>query len=221
LIELPANWQALLAASVSPLAGGARSLRIKGFQPANGAATRPARTAAVLVGITEAPQPEVVLTRRALHLPQHPGQVSFPGGAAMNSDPTGVTTALREAEEEIGLRPHNVQPLGFLDRIDTFTDFRVLPVVGLVRQAEPFVPDLGEVEAIFTLPLAQALNIRSWQCRRVQREGQWYNVYSMHWQGFEVWGITAAILMNLARRVDKARLAQLPALPEQVQRHES
>lgn len=220
MIDLPPNWQALLASSVSPLEHGARALKIRGFRPAPGAAVRPARTAAVLVGVTDAPRPEIVLTRRALHLAQHPGQVSFPGGAAMASDPTGVITALREAEEEIGLRPTNVQPLGFLDRIDTFTDFRVLPVVGLVRQAEPFVPDLAEVEAVFTMPLAQALNIQAWQGRTVERSGRTYTVYSMHWQGFEVWGITAAILMNLARRVNKALLEQLPLRREKVSNHE-
>lgn len=220
MIDLPANWQALLASSVSPLEHGARTLKIKGFRPDPGASLRPARTAAVLVGVTDTRYPEIVLTRRALHLAVHPGQVSFPGGAAMAGDPTGVGTALREAEEEIGLRPANVQPLGFLDRIDTFTDFRVLPVVGLVRQAEPFVPDPGEVEAVFTMPLAQALNLDAWQGRPVERYGRTYTVHSMHWQGFEIWGITAAILMNLAKRVQNASLAQVPPLREKLQSRE-
>lgn len=201
MLSLPDNWKALLGESLAPLHGGARQLQVGGWQPPGKAAWRPERTAAVLVGVLDLPQPQIILTRRAQHLKQHAGQVSLPGGAADENDKSGVVTALREAEEEIALRPGNVHPLGFLDRIDTFTNFRVLPVVGLVAQREPLIPDLNEVDKVFTLPLAMAISREAWSSSRVVRDGRSYTLYSMEWEGNKVWGITAAILMNLAERM--------------------
>jgi 8-oxo-dGTP pyrophosphatase MutT (NUDIX family) len=198
---LPGDWRELLRQAVAPLHGGARTLPVRGWRPPGREDARPRRTAAVLVGIIDQPSPEIVLTRRSQRLALHAGQVSLPGGAAMDSDPTGVLTALREAEEEIGLRERNVQPIGFLSRVDTTSDFRVLPVVGLVRQAEPFVPDRNEVDEVFTLPLALALDLDRWEARHIERDGDRHRVYSMEWQGHTIWGITAAILLDLAHRV--------------------
>ena len=97
------DWRSRLLAAVSPLESGVRGLQVSGFRPPDSEAHRPSRTAAVLVAILDLPEPELVLTRRADHLPQHPGQVCFPGGAAEDNDRSAVQTALREAQEEIGL----------------------------------------------------------------------------------------------------------------------
>ena len=127
------DWRSRLQQAVSPLSKGVGSLQVNNFRPADDDGVRPGRTAAVLVPILELESPEILLTRRSMHLFHHPGQVSFPGGAAEESDDSAVRTALREANEEVGLNPALVTPIGFLDRFDSISDYRVLPVVGLVK----------------------------------------------------------------------------------------
>jgi len=165
---------------------------------------RPARTAAVLVAVIDQPDPQILLTVRSHQLNKHAGQVAFPGGAADANDPSGVRTALREAEEEIGLDPRHVQPLGFLDRIDTVSDFRVLPVVGLVQGQAQLRADTREVERIFTVPFEQVLHPDAFRATRIHRRGLTRVVYSLRWQEQKVWGVTAAILHNLAQRARQA-----------------
>lgn len=194
------HWRDRLLDSVAPLDRGVGGLGIYGYRPGGQPGYRPRRTAAVLVGVLDQDQPEILLTQRAAHLTHHPGQVSFPGGAMAAQEETGVLTALREAQEEIGLQPDLVRPLGFLDRLDTLSDFRVLPVVGLVRQLGPWKPDPAEVEAVFTLPLEMALDVDAYTSHDVERHGVAYRIYSLHWQGHRIWGVTAAILHNLALR---------------------
>lgn len=196
----PACWRAQLRASVTPLANGVAGLNVLGYRLPGQQPPRPARTAAVLVGVLDYDQPEILLTRRAVHLTHHPGQVSFPGGAMAASEETGVLTALREAEEEIGLRPENVDPIGFLDRIDTISDFRVLPVVGLVRQSPPWSPDFSEVDEVFTIPLDLALHPEAYATEVVERLGAQFTIYTLQWREHRIWGVTAAILHNLAMR---------------------
>lgn len=197
---MPESWQNLLKSSVSPLSEGVQHLRVLRLRPGGGEDARPRRTAAVLVPILEQAEPAIILTRRAENLNSHPGQVSFPGGAAEKGDRSAVLTALREAEEEIGLDPDAVCPIGFLDRVDTVSDYRVLPVVALVRQPPPWKPDRREVEEVFTLPLERALDPSAYSQREIGREGKRHVIYSMDWQGKQIWGITAAILLNLAWR---------------------
>jgi 8-oxo-dGTP pyrophosphatase MutT (NUDIX family) len=194
------TWRDRLLASVSPLRQGVAELDVVGFRTPAHRPPRPARTAAVLVGVMDTDQPEVLLTRRARHLTHHPGQVSFPGGAMAFGGESGVLTALREAEEEIGLLPDNVKAIGFLDRVDTVSDFRVLPVVGLVRQSPPWTPDESEVEEVFSVPLDWALNLDAYVAEPAERDGVRYTLYSLDWEGRRIWGVTAWILRNLAQR---------------------
>ncbi len=185
---------------MSPLDRGARHLKIQAWARPDETPARPNRTAAVLVAVLDQPDPEIILTVRANHLAHHPGQVSFPGGAAMDTDASGVLTALREAEEEIGLCTHSVEPIGFLDRVDTISDFRVLPVVGLARPEAPFRLDPNEVDAMFTVPLSVVLDEDIYQAKRVEREGCEREIYRFSWDEWEIWGVTAHILRDLARR---------------------
>ena len=191
-------------AAVSPLESGVRGLSIDGYRPPDSEDYRPSKTAAVLVPFLDLPEPELVLTRRADHLPQHPGQVSFPGGAAEDDDRSAVQTALREAREEIGLPPECARPIGFLDRMDTISDYRVLPVVALVDAPVDWVLDHSEVAEVFTIPASVVLDRERYRGRPVHRDGQAYTIWSLDWRGHNVWGATAAMLMNLIVRMEKS-----------------
>jgi 8-oxo-dGTP pyrophosphatase MutT (NUDIX family) len=198
------RWRDRLIQAVSPLQSGVRGLQVNGYRPPDVDAYRPNRTAAVLVPFLDLPEPLLVLTRRADHLPNHPGQVSFPGGAAEEDDTTAVDTALREAEEEIGLPPNAAQPIGFLDRMDTVSDYRVLPVVALVRPPVEWKLDAREVAEVFTVPASVALDRSRYETFQYEREGQVHTVHAMHWQQRKIWGITAGILMNLILRLENS-----------------
>lgn len=196
-----AGWQGRLRAAVSPLDSGVGQLEIRGYKPAGQNSYRPRKTAAVLVPLLELEHPEVVLTRRADHLPHHAGQVCFPGGAAEAHDPSAVHTALREAYEEIGLPAEQTTPLGFLDRLDTISDYRVLPVVALVRPPVIWKPDLREVTEVFTVPLAFIANLEHYENRPVVRAGEKYSIWYLQYERHTIWGVTAAMLLNLAMRL--------------------
>ena len=198
------RWRDRLIEAVSPLQSGVRGLRVNGFRPPDVTSYRPGRTAAVLVPIVDLPDPLLVLTRRAEHLPNHPGQVCFPGGAAEQDDATAVETALREAEEEIGLQPDAAQPIGFLDRMDTVSDYRVLPVVALISPPVHWKPDAREVAEVFTVPVSIALDRSRYDVFPYERDGQVHNVHVMHWNDKKIWGITAGMLINLIARLERA-----------------
>ena len=197
------HWRSRLLNAVSPLESGVSVLSVHGYRPPNVDAYRPRKTAAVLVPFLDLPEPELVLTRRADHLPQHPGQVSFPGGAAEDDDRSAVQTALREAQEEIGLPPEQARPIGFLDRMDTISDYRVRPVVALEEPPVNWRPDPREVAEVFTVPASVILDRARFQVQRVQRDGRDYTLWSLRWNGQLIWGATAAMLMNLIARMER------------------
>jgi len=199
------SWRELLLKAVSPLESGVRGLQISGYRPPDHSSDdgpfRPGRTAAVLVALLDLPEPELILTRRADHLPQHPGQVSFPGGAVDDVDSSAVQTALREAHEEIGLPAEVTTPIGFLDRMDTISDYRVLPVVALVKPPVRWIPDEREVAEVFTVPLSIVLDKSRYETQYFERDGHRYTLWSLKYRGYNIWGATAAMLMNLIERV--------------------
>lgn len=165
---------------------------------------RAPRQAAVLVPIVARPEPTVLLTQRATHLKHHPGQISFPGGAAEPADSGPVATALREAHEEIGLPAHEVEVLGTMPLYTTATQFQVRPVLGWVRPDVPLQWDEGEVESAFEVPLAFLMDPRHHERREGTHEGLTRGFFAMPWhdpQGRErfIWGATAAMLRNLYR----------------------
>jgi 8-oxo-dGTP pyrophosphatase MutT (NUDIX family) len=206
------HWRTRLLNAVSPLESGVGGLRIDGYRPPNSDAYRPGKTAAVLVPFLDLPEPELVLTRRADHLPQHPGQVSFPGGAAEDDDRSAVQTALREAQEEIGLPPELARPIGFLDRMDTISDYRVLPVVALVAPSVIWQPDAREVAEVFTVPASVVLDRSRFEARHVERDGRRYTIWSLPWKQYLVWGATAAMLMNLITRMEQTSGHEHPGI---------
>lgn len=202
---MPTELHNLLLRAVSPFEKGVSALKLNALRGSAGNQARPNRTAAVLVPVLDKPEPEILLTVRSELLMRHPGQVSFPGGSVDRTDRSAVSTALREAQEEIGLDFSQVSPLGFLDRLDTISDYRVLPVVGLVQPTFVWKPDLREVSEVFTIPLRIAVNHREYAHQEINEGGKRIVISSLHWQGHKIWGITASILLNLGSRLESSR----------------
>ncbi len=160
----------------------------------------PGREAAVLVAITNRPEPGVLLTVRREHLRNHAGQVSFPGGR-IDPGENAIVAALREAEEEIGLPPSEVEMLGTADPYCTVTGFRVTPIVGMVPPDLPLAPHEHEVADWFEAPLSFLLDPANQQRMSAEYQGRMRHYYQIDWQGHRIWGATAAMLVNLTRRM--------------------
>jgi 8-oxo-dGTP pyrophosphatase MutT (NUDIX family) len=158
--------------------------------------------AAVLVAVVDRPEPTVILTLRPETMRRHPGQVSFPGGRIDPGDDGPVAAALREAEEEIGLSPIEVEVIGLADVYRTVTGFEVTPVVGIVRPDLPLIPHPGEVAAVFEAPLHYLLDPAHQQERSTIWRGRERHYYEIDYQGRRIWGATAAMIVNLSRRLE-------------------
>ncbi len=157
--------------------------------------------AAVLIAITDRPDPGVILTRRASHLRKHAGQVAFPGGRLDEGDADAIAAALREAQEEIALDPAHVEIVGVSDRYHTFTGFDIHPVLGVIPPDLPFAPHEGEVEALFEVPLDFLLAPANRTRKEVEFQGDTHHYYEILWGEHRIWGVTAAIIANLAQRL--------------------
>ena len=167
----------------------------------DGPATIPA---AVLVAVVDRPAPTVILTERPHTMRKHPGQTSFPGGRLEPGDADAVAAALREAEEEIGLPPASVEVIGEADRYRTITGFEVTPVVGVVPPGLDLRPDPREVADMFEAPLDFLLDPARHIVRTVELEGRTRTYYEILWEGRRIWGATAAMIVNLSRRLEPA-----------------
>jgi 8-oxo-dGTP pyrophosphatase MutT (NUDIX family) len=160
---------------------------------------QPLRPASVLVPLVERGSGvNLILTRRAALLKHHPGQVAFPGGKQEPGDATPLAAALREAEEEIALRPAQVEVLGGLDPHETVTSFAVRPFVGLVDPGFRPAPDPGEVEEVFEVPLAFVLCEENRQLMSREYNGRRRHFYAYPFGDYFIWGATAGMLNNLA-----------------------
>jgi 8-oxo-dGTP pyrophosphatase MutT (NUDIX family) len=150
----------------------------------------------------------LLLTRRTDHLRDHAGQISFPGGRVEPEDDGPVATALRETEEEIGLRREYIQVIGQLPVYSTVTAFQVTPVVALVEPGFTLALDNFEVAEAFEVPLAFLMNPAHHRHHRFEFAGTERRFLSMPWQGPEreyfIWGATAAMLRNLYRLLSGA-----------------
>ncbi|MEE4315974.1 MAG: CoA pyrophosphatase [Erythrobacter sp.] len=160
-----------------------------------------ATPAAVLIAITDVPDdPQVILTQRPRSMRDHPGQVAFPGGK-IDPGEDAVTAALREAEEELALPREAVRVIGTSDLYHTGTGFIVTPVVGVVPPDLDLKPDPVEVADWFEAPLSVLLDPACWTTNETFWRGATRRYLEMDWQGFRIWGVTAAIIANLSRRI--------------------
>lgn len=157
------------------------------------------RPAAVLIPILlGAREPRILFTERQKELKEHAGQISFPGGRKAPKDKSLIDTALREAEEEIGLSPSRVSVLGALSPYRTSTLYDVTPWVGVINGPFSPVPDPTEVAETFAAPVAFFLEKDSLQTVTREEEGRSRTFYAYTWRGRFIWGATAAILAGLA-----------------------
>lgn len=156
--------------------------------------------AAVLVGLLgHGDGPRIVLTQRTAHLKDHAGQISFPGGRLEPGDAGPAAAALREAHEEIGLDPAQVELLGALPHYDTVTGFRIHPVVGWIEPPVSWAIDPFEVEEVFELPLRFVLDPANHRRDSYLRNGERRHFYVLPYEDRYIWGATAGILVNFAR----------------------
>jgi 8-oxo-dGTP pyrophosphatase MutT (NUDIX family) len=164
-------------------------------------ARSPLREAAVLIPLVmHDAGATVLLTRRTAHLHDHAGQISFPGGGIEQHDDDAVAAALRETEEEVGLRADAVEVLGCLPRYATATGYVVTPVVALVRPGFALAIDTFEVEEVFEPPLAFLMDPAHHERRLIDFDGQRRTFYAMPYEAgrrYFIWGATAAMLRNL------------------------
>ena len=149
----------------------------------------------------------VIFTQRTDEVEHHKGQVSFPGGVMDKEDLTIIDTALREAEEEIGLKRDLVEVLGISHDFRTPSGFCITPVIGFLATVQTFIPNRNEVSEIFDVPLSFFLDPRNERVEQWMRSGKTVNLYFYNYGNYEIWGATAAMLrsflMNLAEQTGR------------------
>jgi 8-oxo-dGTP pyrophosphatase MutT (NUDIX family) len=160
------------------------------------------RDAAVLIAIVaREPEASVILTERTKHLSAHAGQIAFPGGKIDPIDATPAAAALREAQEEIGLDPALVRPLGYLAPYLTRTGFRIVPVVAEVDPQLSLAPNPQEVSAVFEVPLSFLMNPANFRQGSREFLGKVRYFYEIPFEDRYIWGVTAGIIRGLYERI--------------------
>ena len=162
---------------------------------------RPVRPAAVLVPIVERDVPTVLLTKRAEHLNEHAGQVSFPGGKIDPTDATPMDAALREADEEIGLKHAFIEPIGYLDVYATGFGFRILPTLARIRPGFDLAINANEVDDVFEVPLAFLMDPINHKLGHKEFRGMQRSFYEMPFEQHYIWGATAGMLRAMYERI--------------------
>jgi 8-oxo-dGTP pyrophosphatase MutT (NUDIX family) len=162
---------------------------------------RPIRPAAVLIPVVDHFEPTVLLTLRTDSLSSHAGQIAFPGGRIDPEDRSPLDAALREAQEEIGLDPRHVEPLGYLDLYLSGTGYRIVPTVARVRPGFQLTINPAEVVDTFEVPLAFLMGPENHQRHSREWRGMMRSYYAMPFGDRYIWGVTAGILRNLYERL--------------------
>ena len=193
-LDVPAALRDITA----PAVRGDLDLDPEAWKKAGVTAERPA---AVLIPVVDRSTPTVILTQRTADLPNHAGQIAFPGGKIDTSDETPARAALREAEEEIGLEPALVEPLGYLDLYLTFSGFRILPTVARVAPDFALALNRSEVAEAFEVPLEFLMTPENHRRKTREWNGIVRHYYEISYRNRYIWGVTAGILRNLYERI--------------------
>jgi 8-oxo-dGTP pyrophosphatase MutT (NUDIX family) len=156
--------------------------------------------AAILIAVTDRPQPGVILTVRREHMRTHAGQVAFPGGR-IDPGENAVQAALREAWEEIGLDPATTEVVSEVDPYRTITGFAVTPVLAVVPPDQQLSPHEHEVADWFEAPLHFVLDPANQELKSALFQGRERHYYEIVWNDRKIWGATAAMIVNLSRRL--------------------
>ena len=155
--------------------------------------------AAVLIGMLNANNPnedtEIIYTLRSSKLSTHSGEVSFPGGKRDEIDASLEKTALREANEEIGLNVNDAEFLGRLDYLVSRHNIEVNPIIFSINKEPQFVPN-EEIEAVFTVPISFLINKKNLQKDIVEKHGKRWLVHQWQYKNFKIWGLTDMITTN-------------------------
>lgn len=158
-------------------------------------------------------EPIILVTKRSMNVEHHKGEISFPGGRAEPSDPDLFFTALREADEEIGLDPADVEILGLLDDHISILGYHITPVVGAVPYPYDFRIN-SESDILLTVPLAKALSDHAWMAERTTFLGRGINIYYLEIEGGFVWGATGRMLKHFADLLAGRDIPFGPVSPE-------
>jgi 8-oxo-dGTP pyrophosphatase MutT (NUDIX family) len=161
------------------------------------------KAAAVLIAITEKDgHLSIVFTKRASHLKHHPNQISFPGGKTESFDKNTIATAIREAEEEIGLNAQAIEIIGQLPPYQVISGYLVTPVIAFISNKQNYIIDHNEVAEIFQVPLQHFLNTENHITITVERQGNRFPIQFMPYNHHNIWGATAAMLKDLANHLN-------------------
>jgi 8-oxo-dGTP pyrophosphatase MutT (NUDIX family) len=195
--RLSLDAPAALRDPTAPAVRGDLDLDPQSWTKAGVTATKPA---AVLIAVVDRAAPSVILTERTAGLPSHAGQIAFAGGK-IDGDETAAAAALREAEEEIGLKPALVEALGYLDLYLTFSGFRILPTVARVEPDFALTPNRSEVADVFEVPLEFLMRPQNYRRKSRDWNGIIRHYYEIPYLNHYIWGVTAGILHNLYERI--------------------
>ncbi|OEF29215.1 CoA pyrophosphatase [Vibrio rumoiensis] len=170
------------------------------------------RKAAVLIPCVDRKEGlSVIFTKRASHLKNHPGQISFPGGKYEELDPSLSHTALREAHEEIGLSPSQVQLIGQLPELTTISRFSVTPFMGIVDERYSSQIDKNEVDYIFEVPASYLFDPSNLFTKTLQVKGKQHQIFAINYQTHFIWGVTAQIIQALQVQLHHSIYQQHPS----------